>query len=55
LDLTFSGIDLKFLPLDVLLSLTEKAGFDVQEQYANLLLSPFDHKGSNAVFKLRKL
>lgn len=48
----FSAIEIKFLTHDVLLSLIEIAGFELQDRYANWLLSPFDTKGSNGVFKL---
>ena len=50
-----SSIELKFLPLETLLSLVEEAGFEVLDKYADWQLSPFNSTGSNAVFKLKKV
>lgn len=49
-----SGIELKFIPLNTLLSIFEQSGFECVKKYAAWDLSPFNPKGTSAVFKLRK-
>ena len=50
-----SAIEVKFLLYDEMLALIERAGFELEEQYADWSMSPFDSKGTNGVFKLKKL
>ena len=50
-----SAIEVKFLPYNEMLALIERAGFDLVEQYADWSMNPFDSKGANGVFKLKKL
>lgn len=51
----YSAIEIKFLPYNNMLSLMERAGFELEDQYADWSMNPFESKGSNAVFKLKKL
>ena len=50
-----SSIEIKFLPLETLLSLVEEAGFEVLGKYADWQASSFNPTGSSAVFKLKKV
>ena len=50
-----SGIEIKFLPLETLVPLVEKAGFEILGRYADWQSSPFNPTSSNAVFKLKKV
>ena len=50
-----SSIEIRFLPLETLLSLVKKAGFEVLGRYADWQSSPFNPTGSNAVFKVKKV
>lgn len=50
----FSGIELKFFPLEELYSLFDRVGFEVLHQFANWQMSPFDPAGPGAVFVLQK-
>ena len=50
-----SAIEVKFLPYNDMLALIRRAGFELEEQYADWSMNPFDSKGANGVFKLKKI
>ena len=51
----YSAIEIKFLPYNDMLSLMERAGFELDDQFSDWSMNPFDSKGSNGVFKLKKV
>ena len=50
-----SAIEIKFIPYNDMRSLMKRAGFEIEDRYADWSMNPFDSKGSNGVFKLKKL